>query len=127
MGGGGKGGGKRGGDDYGDGVDVGVGDSDNEQGFARRGGVPSQARPPPFHGGPNLDPGDYRDWRREVAALKASYKVRDEDYGGLVFLATKGDARNVLWEITPEDFTKYFSSCSTNLVPQAKAAQDAEG
>ena len=29
--------------------------------------------------------------------------------------------------ITPEDFTKYFSSCATNLVPQAKAAQDAEG
>ena len=29
--------------------------------------------------------------------------------------------------ITPEDFKKYFSSCSTNLVPQAKAAQDAEG
>jgi hypothetical protein len=28
--------------------------------------------------------------------------------------------------ITPEDFTKYFSSCSTNLVPQAKAAQDAD-
>jgi len=26
--------------------------------------------------------------------------------------------------ITPEDFTKYFSSCSTNLVPQAKAAQE---
>ena len=29
--------------------------------------------------------------------------------------------------ITPEDFTKYFSSCATNLVPQAKAAQDTEG
>jgi uncharacterized protein YgiM (DUF1202 family) len=26
--------------------------------------------------------------------------------------------------ITPEDFTKYFSSCSTNLVPQARAAQE---
>ena len=29
--------------------------------------------------------------------------------------------------ITPEDFTKYFSSCATNLVPQAKAAQEADG
>jgi hypothetical protein len=28
--------------------------------------------------------------------------------------------------ITPEDFTKYFSSCSTNLVPQAVAARDTE-
>ncbi len=28
--------------------------------------------------------------------------------------------------ITPEDFTKYFSSCATNLVPQAKAAQEAD-
>jgi|GEM_PF-6438813 len=28
--------------------------------------------------------------------------------------------------ITPEDFTKYFSSCATNLVPQAKAAEAAE-
>lgn len=29
--------------------------------------------------------------------------------------------------VSPEDFTKYFSSCATNLVPQARAAEETDG
>ena len=60
---------------------------------------------PFFKGGANLDPGEYREWRREIAAIKHSYKIEDKDVAGLVFLAAKGDARDVLWNIDPSDFT----------------------
>ena len=48
---------------------------------------------PFFKGGAHLDPGEYKEWRREIAAIKHSYKLEDKDFAGLVFLATKGDAR----------------------------------
>ena len=43
-----------------------------------------------------MDPGKYKEWRREIAAIKHPYKIEDKDFAGLVFLATKGDARDVL-------------------------------
>ena len=61
---------------------------------------------PIFKGGANMDPGEYKEWRREISAIKYSYKIDDRDFAGLVFLATKGDARDVLWNINPEDFEK---------------------
>ena len=56
-------------------------------------------------GGAHLDPGEYKEWRREIAAIKHSYKIEDKDFAGLVFLATKGDARDVLWNVDPADFS----------------------
>ena len=53
----------------------------------------------------NLDSGEHREWRREIAATKHSYKIENKDFAGLVFLANKGDARDVLWNIDPSDFT----------------------
>ena len=50
-------------------------------------------------------PGEYKEWRREIAAIRHSYKVEDKDFAGLVFLATKGDARDVSWNIDTSDFT----------------------
>ena len=60
---------------------------------------------PFFKDGANMDPGEYKEWRREIAAIKHSYKIEDKDFAGLVFLATKGDARDVLWNIDPSEFT----------------------
>ena len=54
---------------------------------------------PFFKGGANMDPGKYKEWRREIAASKHSHKIEDKGFAGLVFLATKGDARNELWNI----------------------------
>ena len=60
---------------------------------------------PFFKGGANMGPGEYKEWRREIAAIKHSYKIEDKAFAGLVFLATEGDARDVLWNIDPSDFT----------------------
>ena len=78
------------------------GDSDTEATGGRRGHLPSHAKPPPFAGSSAHDPSEYRDWKREITAIKASYRISDRDFCGMVFLATKGDARNVLWEIDPD-------------------------
>ena len=51
---------------------------------------------PFFRGGNSIDPGEYKEWRRELSAIKIAYKIDDRDFAGLVFLATKGDARDVL-------------------------------
>lgn len=59
---------------------------------------------PFFKGGNNIDPGEYKEWRRELAAIKIAYKIDERDFAGLVFLATKGDARDVLWNVNPTDF-----------------------
>ena len=58
-----------------------------------------------FKGGAHFDPGEYKEWRREVAAIKRSSKIEDKDFAGVVFLATMGDARNVLWNIDPANFS----------------------
>ena len=68
---------------------------------------------PFFKGGANMDAGEYKEWRREIAASKHSYKIEDNDFAGLVFLATEGsgtsrcalELRDVLWNIDPSDFT----------------------
>ena len=52
-----------------------------------------------------MDAGENKDWRREIAAIKHSYKIEGKDFAGLVFLTTKSDARDVLWNIDPSDFT----------------------
>ena len=70
---------------------------------------------PVFKGGASMDPGEYKEWRREISAVKYSYKIDDRDFAGLVFLATKGDARDVLWNINPEDFEKDPNSYSNIL------------
>ena len=59
---------------------------------------------PFFRGGNSIDPGEYKEWRRELSAIKIAYKIDERDFAGLVFLATKGDARDVLWSINPTDF-----------------------
>ena len=51
-----------------------------------------------------MEPGEYKEWRREIAAIKHSYRISDKDFAGLVFLSTKGDARDVLWQVNPEEF-----------------------
>ena len=61
---------------------------------------------PEFHGGPNLDPGHFKEWIREVTAMQMAYRIPDINYAGLVFLATKSDARDVLWELDPADLQK---------------------
>ena len=62
-----------------------------------------------------MDPGEHKEWRKEISAVKYSYKIDDRDFAGLVFLATKGDARDVLWNINPEDFEKDPNSYSNIL------------
>ena len=59
---------------------------------------------PFFRGGNSIDPGEYKEWRRELSAIKIAYKIDERDFAGLVFLAKKGDARDVLWSINPTDF-----------------------
>jgi len=67
---------------------------------------------PIFKGGANMDPGEYKERRREISAIKYSYKI---DVAGLVFLATKGDARDALWNVNPEDFEKDLNPYSNIL------------
>ena len=58
---------------------------------------------PEFHGGANQDPGNFKEWVREITAMQMAYQIPDRNYAGLVFLATKSDARDVLWELSPSD------------------------
>ena len=58
---------------------------------------------PEFHGGANQDPGNFKEWVREITAMQMAYQIPDRSYAGLVFLATKSDARDVLWELSPSD------------------------
>ena len=74
-------------------------------------------------GGANLDPGEYREWRREIAAIKHSYKIEDKDFAGLVFLATEGDARDVLWNIDPSDFTDN-ANCLNDMMDMPNKESD---
>ena len=69
---------------------------------------------PFFRGGNNMDPGEYKEWRRELSAIKIAYKIEDRDFAGLVFLSTKGDARDVLWRTSLKDrMLKTISSTVT--------------
>ena len=49
--------------------------------------------------------GEYKEWRREIAAIKHSYNIEDKDFAGLIFLAIEDDALDLLWNIDPFDFT----------------------
>ena len=86
---------------------IGVSESESDPGNTHTRNIPklpSHAKIPFFNGGTNLDPGEYKEWRREVAAIQSTYGIQDKDFAGHVFLATKGDARSVLWEVQPEHF-----------------------
>ena len=106
MGGSGKGKGRP--EEGADAEHIGVSESESDPGNPRRTRnfpkLPSHAKIPHFFGGANQDPGDYKEWRREVAAIQSTYGIQDKDFAGHVFLATKGDARTVLWEVQPEHF-----------------------
>ena len=62
-----------------------------------------------------MDPGEYKEWRREIAAIKHSYKIDDKDFAGQVFLVTKSDVRDALWNIDPSDFTDN-ANCLGNMM-----------
>ena len=34
---------------------------------------------PEFHGGPNLDPGNFKEWIREVTAMQMAYQIPDRN------------------------------------------------
>ena len=70
---------------------------------------------PFFKGGANTESGEYKKRRREIAAIKHSYEIENKDFAGLVFLAAKGDARDVLWNIDPSDFTNN-SNCLSDMM-----------
>ena len=103
MGGTGKG---KSGDPRGDphgGEDVEVGsDGENDQSTNNKKNLPN-IKLPEFHGGSSQDPGNFKEWVREVTAMQMAYQIPDRNYAGLVFLATKSDARDVLWELDPSD------------------------
>ena len=40
---------------------------------------------PFFKGAANMDSGEYKEWRREIATIKHSYKIEDKDFAGLLF------------------------------------------
>ena len=70
-----------------------------------------------------MEPGEYKEWRREIAAIKHSYRISDKDFAGLVFLSTKGDARDVLWQVNPEEFDS-DDTCYSNMMSMLNKEYD---
>ena len=48
------------------------------------------------------EPGAYKEWKREIKAIQLAYDIADVRYAPLLFLATKDDARDVLWDLDAE-------------------------
>ena len=104
MGGTGKGksGDPRGGSVGGEDVEIESETADEPHNQGNRKNLPN-IKLPEFHGGSSQDPGNFKEWVREVTAMQMAYQIPDRNYAGLVFLATKSDARDVLWELDPSD------------------------
>ena len=60
----------------------------------------NQIRLPTFAG--DSEPGAYKEWWREIKAMKKAYMVDEDIFGSMVFFALKKDAWDVVWEIDPE-------------------------
>ena len=52
-----------------------------------------------------------------------SYRISDKDFAGLVFLSTKGDARDVLWQVNPEEFES-DDTCYSNMMSMPNKVYD---
>ena len=62
-------------------------------------------RLPVWDGKRRHEPGAWKEWRREIKAIQVAYDIPDHKYAPLVFLATKDDARDVLWELDEDNLT----------------------
>ena len=60
-------------------------------------------RLPVWDGKKRQEPGAYKEWRREIKAIQLAYDIQDHRCAPLLFLATKDDARNVLWDLDADN------------------------
>ena len=60
---------------------------------------------PVWDGKRRSEPGAYKEWKREIKASQLAYDIQDDRYAPLLFLATKDDARDVLWDLDAESLT----------------------
>ena len=60
-------------------------------------------RLPVWDGKRRGEPGAYKEWKREIKAIQLAYDIQDHRYAPLLFLATKDDARDVLWDLDAEN------------------------
>ena len=60
-------------------------------------------RLPIWDGKKRHEPGAWKEWKREIKAIQIAYDILDTKYAPLVFLATKDDARDVLWDLDEEN------------------------
>ena len=51
------------------------------------------------------EPGAYKKWIREIKAIQLAHDIQDNRYVPLLFLATKDDACDVLWDLDAESLT----------------------
>ena len=52
---------------------------------------------PVWDGKLRSEPGTYKERKQDIKATQLAYDIQDNRYALLLFLATKDDARNVLW------------------------------
>ena len=62
-------------------------------------------RLPVWDGKRRTEPGAYKEWKREIKAIQLAYDIQDHRYAPLFFLATKDDARDVLWDLDADNLT----------------------
>ena len=62
-------------------------------------------RLPVWDGKRRTEPGAYKEWEREIKAIQLAYDIQDHRCAPLVFLATKDDARDVLWYLFADNLT----------------------
>ena len=60
-------------------------------------------RLPVWDGKRRQEPGAYKEWKREITAIQLAYDIQDHRYAPLPFLATKDDARDVLWDLDADN------------------------
>ena len=60
-------------------------------------------RLPVWDGKRRQEPGAYKEWKREIQAIQFAYDIQDHRYAPLLFLATKDDARDVLWDLDADN------------------------
>ena len=62
-------------------------------------------RLPVWDGKRRTEPGAYKEWKREIKAIQLAYDIQDHRYAPLLFLATKDDARDILWDLDADNLT----------------------
>ena len=61
---------------------------------------------PIWDGKKRHEPGAWKEWKREIKAIQIAYDIPDSKYAPLVFLATKDEARDVVWDLDEENQRK---------------------